>query len=223
VISVNTFEHLKLGTVGPPISGVEVKIAGDGEILTRGPHVMVGYYNKPEATREAIDPEGWFHTGDIGLLDADGMLKITDRKKDLIVTAGGKNIAPQPIENMVKTSKFVVNAVMLGDKRKFPIMLVVPNLERLNAWAAHKKLAVSDDAGLLQLPEVQEKMDREVRKTLRDLAQYEAPKKLLLLPQDFSIEGGELTPKLSVKRRVVEMRYAAQIERLYAEPDPAHA
>jgi long-chain acyl-CoA synthetase len=223
VISVNTFEHLRLGTVGPPIAGVEVKIAGDGEILTRGPHVMVGYYNKPEATREAIDPDGWFHTGDIGLLDADGMLKITDRKKDLIVTAGGKNIAPQPIENMVKTSKFVLNAVMLGDKRKFPIMLVVPNLERLKAWAAHKKLAVSDGEGMLQLPEVQEKMDREVRKTLRDLAQYEAPKKLLLLPRDFSIEGGELTPKLSVKRRVVETRYAAQIERLYAEPDPAHA
>ena len=223
VISVNTFEHLKLGTVGLPIPGVEVKIAEDGEILTRGPHVMVGYYNKPEATREAIDPDGWFHTGDIGLLDADGMLKITDRKKDLIVTAGGKNIAPQPIENMVKTSKFVLNAVMLGDKRKFPIMLVVPNLERLKAWAAHKKLAVSDDAGMLQLPEVQEKMDREVRKTLRDLAQYEAPKKLLLLPRDFSIESGELTPKLSVKRRVVEMRYAAQIERLYTERDPAHA
>ena len=112
---------------------------------------------------------------------------------------------------------------MLGDRRPFPVMLVVPNAEVLKAWAAHKKLAVSDDVGMLQLPEVQEKMDREVRKTLRDLAQYEAPKKLLLLPQDFSIEGGELTPKLSVKRRVVEMRYAAQIERLYAEPDPAHA
>ena len=223
VISVNTFQHLKLGTVGPPIAGVEVKIAEDGEILTRGPHVMVGYYNKPEATRDAIDPDGWFHTGDIGLLDADGMLKITDRKKDLIVTAGGKNIAPQPIENMAKTSKFVLNAVMLGDKRKFPIMLVVPNLDRLKAWATHKKLPVSDDASLLRLPEVEEKMDREVRKTLRDLAQYEMPKKLLLLPREFSIETGELTPKLSVKRRVVEQHYAAQIERLYAEPDPAHA
>jgi long-chain acyl-CoA synthetase len=223
VISVNTFQRLKLGTVGPTISGVEVKIADDGEILTRGPHVMLGYYNKPEATRDAIDPDGWFHTGDIGLVDADGMLKITDRKKDLIVTAGGKNIAPQPIENMVKSSKFVLNAVMLGDKRKFPIMLVVPNLDRLKAWAAHKKLLAPDDPSLLQLPEVQEKMDREVRKTLRDLAQYEVPKKLLLIPREFSIEAGELTPKLSVKRRVVEQRYSGLIERLYAEPDPAHA
>jgi long-chain acyl-CoA synthetase len=145
------------------------------------------------------------------------MLKITDRKKDLIVTAGGKNIAPQPIENMAKASKFVLNAVMLGDKRKFPIMLVVPNLDRLRAWAAHKKLLAPDDAGLLQLPEVEAKMDREVRKTLRDLAQYEVPKKLLLLAKDFTIEGGELTPKMSVKRRVVEQRYADAIERLYAE------
>ncbi len=217
VIAVNTFQHLKLGTVGRPIPGVEVKIAEDGEILTRGPHVMLGYYNKPEATREAIDSEGWFHTGDIGLVDADGMLKITDRKKDLIVTAGGKNIAPQPIENMVKSSKFVLNAVMLGDKRKFPIMLVVPNLDRLKSWAAHKKLRAPDDASLLRLPEVEAKMDREVRKTLRDLAQYEIPKKLLLLPNDFTIESGELTPKMSVKRREVEKRYAGLIEKLYEE------
>jgi long-chain acyl-CoA synthetase len=217
VIAVNTFQHLKLGTVGRPIPGVEVKIADDGEILTRGPHVMLGYYNKPDATREAVDQDGWFHTGDIGLLDADGMLKITDRKKDLIVTAGGKNIAPQPIENMAKTSKFVLNAVMLGDKRKFPIMLVVPNLDRLKGWAAHKKLLAPDEGSLLRLPEVEAKMDREVRKTLRDLAQYEVPKKLLLLPKDFTIESGELTPKMSVKRRVVEQRYAEQIDRLYAE------
>jgi long-chain acyl-CoA synthetase len=217
VIAVNTFQHLKLGSVGRPIPGVEVKIAEDGEILSRGPHIMLGYYNKPDATREVVDREGWFHTGDIGLVDADGMLKITDRKKDLIVTAGGKNIAPQPIENMARASKFVLNAVMLGDKRKFPIMLVVPNLDRLRAWAAHKKLLAPDDAGLLQLPEVEAKMDREVRKTLRDLAQYEVPKKLLLLAKDFTIEGGELTPKMSVKRRVVEQRYADAIERLYAE------
>jgi long-chain acyl-CoA synthetase len=217
VIAVNTFENLKLGTVGRPIPGVEVKIAEDGEILTRGPHVMLGYYNKPEATEEVIDREGWFHTGDIGLLDADGMLKITDRKKDLIVTAGGKNIAPQPIENMVKTSKFVANAVMLGDKRKFPIMLVVPNLDRLKAWAAHKKLPVQGVDALLRDPEVEAKMDREVRKTLRDLAQYEIPKKLLLLPNDFTIESGELTPKMSVKRRAVEKRHADLIEKLYTE------
>ena len=217
VIAVNTFEYLKLGTVGRPIPGVEVKIAEDGEILTRGPHIMLGYYNKADATRQAIDQDGWFHTGDIGLLDADGMLRITDRKKDLIVTAGGKNIAPQPIENMVKAGKFVLNAVMLGDRRRFPIMVVVPNLTALKAWAAHKKLLAPDDANLLRLPEVEAKMDREVRKTLRDLAQFEMPKKLLLIPTDFTVEGGELTPTMKVKRRVVEKRYAAEIERLYVE------
>jgi long-chain acyl-CoA synthetase len=217
VIAVNTFEHIKLGTVGRPIPGVEVRIAPDGEILTRGPHVMLGYYNQPDATREAIDPDGWFHTGDVGILDADGFLRITDRKKDIIVTAGGKNVAPQPIENMVKTSRFVSNCVMLGDRRRFPIMIVVPNLDPLKAWAAHKGLITGDDRSLLKLPEVASKMDREVRKTLRDLAQFETPKKLLLVPTDFSVDSGELTPTLKVKRRVVERNYAAQIEDLYQE------
>lgn len=217
VIAVNTFEHIKLGTVGRPIPGVEVRIAPDGEILTRGPHVMLGYYNQPDATREAIDPDGWLHTGDVGILDADGFLRITDRKKDIIVTAGGKNVAPQPIENMVKTSRFVSNCVMLGDRRRFPIMIVVPNLDPLKAWAAHKGLITGDDRSLLKLPEVASKMDREVRKTLRDLAQFETPKKLLLVPTDFSVDSGELTPTLKVKRRVVERNYAAQIEDLYQE------
>ena len=217
VIACNTFEHIKLGTVGRPIPGVEVRIAPDGEILTRGPHVMLGYYNQPDATREAIDPDGWFHTGDVGILDADGFLRITDRKKDIIVTAGGKNVAPQPIENMVKTSRFVSNCVMLGDRRRFPIMIVVPNLDPLKAWAAHKGLITGDDRSLLKLPEVASKMDREVRKTLRDLAQFETPKKLLLVPTDFSVDSGELTPTLKVKRRVVERNYAAQIEDLYQE------
>jgi long-chain acyl-CoA synthetase len=217
VIAVNSLEHLKIGTVGRPVPGVEVKIAADGEILTRGPNVMLGYYRDPEATAEAIDADGWFHTGDVGMLDADGFLRITDRKKDLIVTAGGKNIAPQPIENLAKGSKFVSNAVMLGDKRKFPIMLVVPNLEPLRAWAEHKELPQMDDRALLARPEVQEKMDREVRTRLRDLAQFEMPKKLLLLATDFSLESGELTPSLKVRRRVVERNYRDEIEALYAE------
>jgi len=217
VIAVNTFGHLKLGTVGRPIPGVEVRIADDGEILTRGPHVMVGYFKKPEATREAIDEDGWFHTGDVGILDGDGFLRITDRKKDIIVTAGGKNIAPQPIENLVKTSKFVSNCVMLGDKRKFPVMVVVPNMDNLKTWAARKTLITPDDASLLAHPEVAAKMDREVRRTLRDLAQFEIPKRLLLIPLDFSVDGGELTPTLKVKRRVVERNYSAQIEKLYRE------
>jgi long-chain acyl-CoA synthetase len=216
VITVNPYEAPRLGTVGKPIPHVDVKIAPDGEILCRGPNVMKGYYNKPEATREAIDAGGWFHTGDIGELDADGYLRITDRKKDIIVTAGGKNIAPQPIENLVKTNKFVLNAVMLGDKRKFPIMLVVPNPDAVKAWARDKGLAVTDYAALLAQPDVAARIEREVLANLRDLASYETPKKLVLLKDDFTIEGGELTPTLKVKRRVVEKKYAKEIEAAYA-------
>jgi len=218
VISVNSKEYVRLGTVGRPIAGVEVKIAPDGEILTRGPHVMKGYYNKPQATREVIDSEGWFHTGDIGMVDADGFLRITDRKKDIIVTAGGKNIAPQPIENRVKTNKYVLNAVMLGDKRKFPVMLVVPNVDALKAWAAAEKLPYTDEAALVGSPEAGDKVEKEIKLTLRDVAQFEMPKKVLLIQRDFSIETGELTPTLKVKRRVVEKNYQNQIEAMYAEP-----
>jgi long-chain acyl-CoA synthetase len=217
VIAVNRFGRTRLGTVGPPVSGVEVRIADDGEILTRGPHVMKGYYRKPEATAELIDADGWFHTGDIGELDGDGFLRITDRKKDIIVTAGGKNIAPQPIENLAKANKFVANAVMIGDKRRFPALLIVPNFEKLTAWAEHRNLVFTDNASLIAMPEAQEKMEREVLKSLRDLAHFEMPKKVLLLPRDFTIESGELTPKLSVRRRAVEKNYQRQIEALYAD------
>ncbi|HET7603255.1 MAG TPA: long-chain fatty acid--CoA ligase, partial [Gemmatimonadales bacterium] len=186
VIAVNGTEALKLGTVGKPLDNVEVEIAPDGEILTRGPHVMKGYFNKPEATAEAIDSQGWFHTGDIGMLDAQGFLRITDRKKDIIVTAGGKNIAPQPIENQAKSSKFVSNAVMLGDRRKFPIMLIVPNRGQLAAWAERKGVQAGSWEALLAKPDVQDKMDRELKRVLRDRAHFEMPKKLLLLPEDFS-------------------------------------
>ncbi len=219
VIACNTFAHFRLGTVGQPIPGVEVQIGPDGEILARGPNVMQGYYHKPEATAEALDPDGWFHTGDIGELDPDGYLKITDRKKDLIVTAGGKNIAPQPIENRIKSNKYVANAVMLGDRRKFPIMLVVPNMENLRAWALRHHMQFVDDASLLRNEKAVQKVEREMMKHLRDLAQFEIPKKVLLIASDFSIESGELTPTLKVKRRVVEKNYRDQIEALYAEPE----
>jgi len=221
VICVNLLERVRIGTVGPPIHGVEVRIAPDGEILTRGRHVMRGYFNKPEATREALDAEGWFHTGDIGELDAEGCLRITDRKKDLIVTAGGKNVAPQPIEQMVKHNKYVANAVMLGDRRKFCIMLVVPNFDQLERWAVYKQLAFANHRGLIRLPEVQAKMEREVYKMLGELAAYETPKKVLLLEHDFSIENGDLTPTLKVRRRIVEQKYQRQIDALYAEGPPA--
>ena len=217
VMAVNTFQHLKLGTVGRPIPQVEIRIADDGEILTRGPNVMCGYYNKPEATGDALDADGWFRTGDVGLLDEDGFLKITDRKKDLIVTAGGKNIAPQPIELLAKTSKFVSNAVMIGDRRPFPIMLVVPNADAVQGWARYKGLGDGGLEQLLALPEVQQKVEREVRKTLRDLAQFEMPKRLLLLARDFTVESGDLTPTLKVRRRIVEQRHRESIESLYAD------
>src|SRR5690606_11507911 len=204
VITVNHPGRTRLGTVGPAIPGVEVRIADDGEILTRGPHVMKGYFNKPDATAELIDADGWLHTGDIGELDEDGFLRITDRKKDLIVTAGGKNIAPQPIENLARTSKFVTSAVMIGDKRRFPAMLIVPDEEKLKAWAQHKQIGESDYAALLRRPEVYAKIERELAKVFHDLAHYEVPKKYILLPKDFSIGSGQLTPKMSVKRKEVE-------------------
>jgi long-chain acyl-CoA synthetase len=221
-ISVNTPEAFRLGTVGRPVSGVEVKVAEDGEILTRGPNVMKGYYNKPEATREALEPDGWFHTGDIGEL-RDGFLAITDRKKDLIVTAGGKKIAPQPIENTIKTNKYVSQAVVLGDKRKFPIVLVVPDWEQLEKWARIRNLIWTDRAQLLAMPIVHAKMEKEVFSRFEGLARFETPKKMALLEHDFSIERGELTPKLSVRRRVVEQRYKAVIDALYADEHTVEA
>lgn len=217
VITVNTFATLKPGTVGRPIPGVEIRIASDGEILTRGPHVMRGYYKLLAATALAIDPDGWFHTGDVGMIDADGCLKITDRKKDLIVTAGGKNIAPQPIEALLKTNKFFLNAVMLGDKRKFPIMLLVPNESAVKQWLTLKGRPLQPGQDISQMSDVQEKLEREAHRSLRDLAHFEMPKKFLVLPHDFSIERGELTPKMSVKRKVVEEHYQAQIEALFTD------
>jgi long-chain acyl-CoA synthetase len=195
---------------------VEVAIAPDGEILTRGPHVMKGYYNRPDATAEVIDTDGWFHTGDIGLIDGDGCLRITDRKKDLIVTAGGKNIAPQPIEAMLKTNRYFVNAVMLGDRKAFPVMLLVPNFGTLSAWLDQHGLSGLAPADAVKHPQVIDKLEREARSSFRDLAQFETPKKFLILADDFTIEGGELTPKMSVRRKVVLERHAEAIAELYA-------
>ncbi|MEO6446091.1 MAG: long-chain fatty acid--CoA ligase [Gemmatimonadaceae bacterium] len=214
VIGVNTPEHFRIGTIGKPVSGVEVQIAPDGEILTRGPHVMKGYFNDPEATREAIDEEGWFHTGDVGCIE-DGYIRITDRKKDIIVTANGKNIAPQPIEGRIKTNKFVSQAVMIGDRRKYPVVLVVPNFDQLGRWATLRSIPETDPAQLLQLPEVQSKMEQEVFGQLEGLAHFEMPRKVALLVHDFSIESGEMTPTLKVKRRVVGERYKDRIDALY--------
>ncbi len=216
VISTNTFEHYRLGSVGRPIPGVEVMIAPDGEILSRGPNIMRGYYNHPDATKEAIDAEAWFHTGDIGEL-TDGFLRITDRKKDIIVTAGGKNIAPQPIENMLKTNKYVSQAVMIGDKRKFPIVLIVPEWDQLEKWAGSQGIVWTSRAELLAMPTINAKMEKEVKSQVAGLASYETPKKIALLEHDFSVERGELTPTLKVKRRVIDKTYRPLIDGLYED------
>jgi long-chain acyl-CoA synthetase len=218
VLAVNTPENFRIGTVGKPVAGTEIAIAPDGEILARGPQIMKGYFNKPDATAEAIDRDGWFHTGDIGEL-RDGFLAITDRKKDIIVTAGGKNIAPQPIENLAKTSSFVSQAVMLGDKRKYPIMLVVPNWDTLEKWARSENISFATHAELMGLPPVQQKVEREVERKLTGLARFEMPKKIGLLEHEFTIESGELTPTLKVKRRIVDQRYKEQIDALYESAD----
>lgn len=223
VIAVNTPTAFRIGTVGRPIDGVEVKIvpypeaqAPDGLIVARGPNVMRGYYNNPEATREAIDADGWFNTGDLGRLE-DGYLRITDRAKDIIVTAGGKNIAPQPIENAVKTNKYVSQAVVIGDKRKYPAILIVPNWETLEQWARQQNLRWTERRQLLANPAVVAHVEAEVRGRFAGLARFETPKKVALLEHDFSIERGELTPKLSVKRRVIDRTYKDVIDGLYAD------
>ena len=218
VITVNNPQQVRLGTVGTVIPETTVRIAEDGEILVKGPGIMKGYFNKPEATAEAIDQNGWFHTGDIGVIE-DGFLRITDRKKDIIVTAGGKNIAPQPIEAMAKKNHYVLNAVMLGDRRKYPIMLIVPHMDRLIEWAHRRDLKFTDPRELITKPEARTMMELEIQRELGTLAKFEIPKKVLLLEQDFSVEAGDLTPTMKVKRRVVEKKYQASIEALYEEGD----
>ena len=221
VTNLNPLEAFRIGTVGPPVPGTEIRIADDGEILVRGRQVMKGYYGKPEATAEVIDDEGWFHTGDIGEIVDDGYLKITDRKKDIIVTAGGKNIAPQPIENRLKTNPLVEQVVMVGDKRKFPALLLVPAFSILEKWAASNGVPISDRRALLEDPRVQSHIDQEIREHLGDLSSFETPKKIALLDQEFSIEDGTLTPSMKVRRRVVQDRLKDVIDRFYTD-DNAH-
>ncbi len=216
VTNVNTETDLRLGTVGKPVPGTEIRIAADGEILVRGPQVMQGYYNLPDATAEAIDEEGWFSTGDVGEIDVDGYLKITDRKKDIIVTAGGKNIAPQPVENRVKQSAFIDEAVMVGDRRPYAILLLVPNTVKLEEWAETQGITERGEA-LLRDERVRQKLEEESLGNLEGFARFERPKKTALLAAEFTVEGGVLTPTQKVKRRVVEERFADVIRALYED------
>jgi long-chain acyl-CoA synthetase len=218
VTNVNSEREMRMGTVGRPVPGTEIRIADDGEILVRGPQIMKGYYHNDEATREVIGEDGWFHTGDIGVLDEDGYLRITDRKKELLVTAGGKNVAPQPIQNAAKLSRFVAEAVLIGDRRPYPVLMVLPNFDSLEPWARQKGLQWGSREELVKLPDVRSKLEREVVARMEGFARYELPKKVLPLVREFSIDRGEITPTLKVKRRVVEQAYAAEIEAIYAEP-----
>ncbi|MEJ2084667.1 MAG: long-chain fatty acid--CoA ligase [Acidobacteriota bacterium] len=215
VLTVNAPFMVKMGTVGTVVEGTELKIAEDGEILARGPQIMRGYYNLPDATAEAIDGDGWFHTGDIGEIDADGYLKITDRKKEIIVNAYGKNVAPAPIENALKASRFIEQAVVIGDQRKFLAALLVPNFEALKSWAAQKGLSEEDPPALLDMPDVRQLFASEVETVNNKLARYERVRTWELLPTEFTIETGELTPTQKVKRRVIDKKYIDVIDQMY--------
>jgi long-chain acyl-CoA synthetase len=216
VIACNTIEGVKFGTVGRPVPGVEVKIAPDGEILTRGPNLMNGYYKKEAETREAII-DGWLHTGDIGAFDDEGFLVITDRKKDLIITAGGKNVAPQPIENLLKTSPYITNAVVVGGNRKFISALIVPNFDKLEAYARAGDIPFGNRAELVGREEIRNFLLAEVNRCTPNLAPYERVKKIVLLDREFEIEAGEITPTLKVRRSIVEQKYKGLIDTMYRE------
>lgn len=216
VIAVNTFDNMKFGTVGKPIPGVEVRVAEDGEILTKGPNVMKGYYKKEAETEEVFEGE-WFHTGDIGHLDEEGFLVITDRKKDIIVTAGGKNVAPQPIENILKTNTFISNAVVIGDRRKFLSALVVPDFEKLEEYAKSNNIPFQTNIDLVKNEKVQNLIESEINRITPNLASYEKIKKIALLESEFEEEKGEITPTLKVKRNIVEKKYKDLIQDIYKE------
>jgi len=212
---------IKFGSVGLPILDVECMIAPDGEILIRGLCVMQGYYKNPLETKEAIDENGWFHTGDIGMIDEEGYLKITDRKKNIIVTAGGKNIAPAPIENLMLESKYIEQVVIIGDRRKYPIALIVPAREEIEQWAQQNTIVYSNYHTLLKNNKVYDLFEKELAVFQEQLARYEKSKKILLIANPFSIENEELTPSLKVRRNKVEEHYSKQIESLYSIDDQA--
>ncbi len=220
VIAVNTPQTHKIGTVGKPLTNLEVRIAEDGEVLVRGPSVFKQYWNKPKETQDAF-VDGWFKTGDIGNLDADGFLSITDRKKDLIKTSGGKFIAPQPIENSLKHNALIAEAVVLGEKRKFPSVLIAPNFPVLEDWARSHELPFASRQELVARPEVRALYEGIVDELNRNLARFEKLKRVLLVADEFSAENGTLTASMKLRRRVVAERYRKQIEEMYEQAEKA--
>jgi long-chain acyl-CoA synthetase len=220
-VSCNTGTRNRIGTVGPIIDGVSVRIAEDGEILVKGDTVMKGYYNRPVDNEEAFTSDGWFRTGDIGHIDSDGFLVITDRKKDLIKTSGGKYIAPQRLESLIKSSRFVSQVVVVGNARKFASALIVPNMELLRGYAQLKGIQYKNQSELLANARVIDLINRQVDKYTSELARFEKVKKVALLEREFTTESGELTPTLKPRRSVIEKKYANVIDRLYEAETPS--
>jgi len=218
VIAVNTPHAHKLGTVGQPLPNVQVRIAEDGEILVRGASVFQGYWNRPEETAKAFE-DGWFKTGDIGHLDADGFLNVTDRKKDLIKTSGGKFIAPQPIENSLKHNALIAEAVVVGDKRRFPAALISPYFPLLEDWARNNQVTFKSRAELTSHPRVQALYQGIVEELNRNLARFEKLKRIVLIAEEFSDVDGTLTATMKLRRRAIEERYRELIENLYANAE----
>jgi len=218
-VTINEPKTQRIGTVGRPIPHVEVRIAPDGEIETRGPNVMRGYYNKPAETAAVFSEDGWFKTGDIGALDAENYLRITDRKKELFKTSGGKYIAPQFIEQLIKGSRFVNQVVLVGNGRKFPAALIVPDWEQVKAYAVLKNIAEREPAELSRHPRIIALFERQIDTLSANLAQYERVKRIALLEHELTIEGGELTPTMKVKRRIVDEKYRDVIDRIYKEAE----
>ena len=217
VISVNQPDRWKFGTVGPIVPGVEVKIAEDGEILSRGPHIMQGYFNKPSDTAEAIDADGWFHTGDIGEIDEEGFLTITDRKKNILVLSNGKNVAPQPIENQLKQSPYISEIMLLGDQRSTVSALIVPSFDEIKEYAKEQQLETGDMAALLQTQEIQRLIRGEINQYSSDLADFERVRRFTLMAEEFSEKSGEMTPTLKLKRSVVMENHKAAIDQMYGD------
>ncbi|MCI0694470.1 long-chain fatty acid--CoA ligase [candidate division KSB1 bacterium] len=213
--NVNRYDHNKFGTVGPVGPGIEMKLAPDGEVLYRGKGNMKGYFKNPDATAETIDKDGWLYTGDIGEIDADGFLKITDRKKELIITSGGKNIAPQRLERILRTSRFISQAMAYGDRKKYVTALVTLNHEHVEPWAKERGIAFNGFDELANHPQVKALIEAEVQTKNAELASFESVKKVAIVPQDFSIAAGELTPTLKLKRKVVTEKYRQLIEQMY--------
>ncbi len=219
VTNVNPPHDIRFGTVGPPIPGTEIRIAEDGEILIRGPQVMKGYFGRPEDTRRVLSEDGWLRTGDIGELDGDGYLKITDRKKNLIVTAAGKNVAPQPIEERIARSPFVEQVVLLGDRRKFPLALIVPSFQAFKIALPGRAVTEADRKRYIDHPALRDLVEGDVFPRVADFARYERPKRTLLVADPFTVDNGQLTPTLKAKRRVIAGLYAQRVEQVYREAE----